>query len=269
MTHHSASPDAGVPDGDVRVRALLPLTRRRSPLTAVVSLLLHALVVLLLVRVGMTVAEERGNPLLDFLGQQPGGGGGGGTGGSGYIALKAPPPPPPEEAPEEVAAPAVVPEVVPPVEQLPELKPEVPPPPDPAAGAAGGSQGSGGGSGGGAGTGEGSGTGSGVGAGSGGGTGGGTGGGGRPGSPPENRGMVLPPLDDIPRKLRGLTFEVTFWVDVGGRVTNLLIEPEISDRKYARRFDEVMRGYRFKPARDGDGRIVAGVATIQVRLPES
>ena len=76
-------------------------------------------------------------------------------------------------------------------------------------------------------------------------------------------------MEGIPKQLRGHTFEVTFMVDVTGHVADLVVEPDISDRKYARRFDEVMRGYRFTPARDGDGRLVAGVRTITVVLPES
>ncbi len=267
MTADAVVPDAGVPQRDVRVAAFLPITVRRSPAMALASVLLHVLLVVLLVRVGMTVAEERGNPLLGFLEQQPGGGGGGGTGGSNYLAIEKPTPPPPVEVPEEVVAPIVVPAVVPEPAEAPEEVPEVLPAaaPDPV----GGSPGEGGGSGGGVGTGEGTGTGSGVGAGSGGGRGGGMGGGGRLGSPPELRGLAIPPLDNVPKQLRGLNFKVTFWVDAGGRVTDLVVEPEISDRNYARRFDEVMREYRFKPARDGDGRIVAGVLPIDVHLPES
>jgi protein TonB len=162
----------------------------------------------------------------------------------------------------------VVPPELPPVEEAPRAA-EVEPQPAPISAGAAGSAGSGGGSGGGDGTGSGPGTGSGVGPGSGGGTGGGTGGGGKRGTPPENRMMIFPPLDNIPKQLRGLDFDVTFWVDATGRVTDLLVEPMISDRKYATKFDELMREYRFKPARDGDGRIVAGTITYQVHLPEN
>jgi len=61
--------------------------------------------------------------------------------------------------------------------------------------------------------------------------------------------------------------KVTFWVRVDGRVERYQVEPEIKDRDYAQKFDEVMRAFRFTPARAPDGRSVAGVATISVTLP--
>ena len=113
MTGSTQAADAGVPPGDVRVRAFLPADRRRSRLTPVVSLLLHVAVVALLVRVGLEQAEERGR-IAEAL-QQAGGGGGGGS--AEYIMLRAPAAPPPP--PEVVEAPIVVPTVIPPVEPEP------------------------------------------------------------------------------------------------------------------------------------------------------
>ena len=224
--------------------------------------MLHGLVIWLLVRVGIQEAVERGNPLFN-LNQQAGGGGGGGSGGAGFVALVPPPPPPP---PELVDVPIVTPTVIPEPTPQPEVPPPItPPPPAPApAGAATGTQGSGGGTGGGEGTGTGPGSGSGVGPGSGGGTGGGTGGGGMRGRPPEPRTMIIPPLDDVPRSLRGDSVEVTFYIDALGQVTNLSISPPIADRGFARKFEESMRSYRFKPARDAEGRTVAGVFPIKL-----
>lgn len=253
--------NADAPSGSVRVRALLPVDRRRSRITPVVSLMLHVLVVALLVRVSLERAEERGE-IANAL-QAAGGGGGGGTGGAEYVILQAPPPPPPP--PEAVEVPVVVPTVVPPVQEEPELRPEFPvavPDSIPAAGS--GAAGTGGGSGGGVGTGQGPGQGSGVGPGSGGGTGGGVGGGGARGTPPESRLLILPPLDDQPKSLRGKSVEVTFHVDARGRVTDLEVDPPIADRGYRRKFDESMRGYEFKPARDPDGRAVAGIYVATV-----
>ncbi len=266
MTRPSATSSADAPEGGVRVRASFPGHERRSVLPGILSVSLHLLVILLAVRVGVTTIEERGNPFADFA-QQFGGGGGGGTGGSvAFISPPAAPPPPAPvadavEVPEvPIITPQVVPEPVPqPVETplLPILQP------DTLVAGAGGSAGSGGGSGGGAGTGQGIGTGSGTGAGSGGGSGGGVGGGGRAGSPPMTQQLIVPPLDH-PRSLRGRTLEVTFQIDRTGRVTDIDVAPPITDRGYSRKFDEVMRGYRFRPARDPDGATVAGVLKVEV-----
>jgi len=106
--------------------------------------------------------------------------------------------------------------------------------------------------------------------GAGGGTGGtsGTGGRGQGGTsrPPEPRELPLP-YDTPPKELRGAALKVTFWVRVDGRVERYEVEPEIKDRDYAKKFDEVMRAFRFTPARASDGRSVAGVATISFTLP--
>jgi hypothetical protein len=266
VTRPPATPSADAPEGGVRVRATFPWQERRSPLPGILSVALHLLVILLAVRVGITTVEERGNPFADFA-QRFGGGGGGGTGGS--VAFITPPaaPPPPAPVPEAVEVP-VVPVVTPTVVPAPVPEPVEAPvvavaPPDTVPAGAGGSAGTGGGSGGGAGTGQGVGTGSGTGAGSGGGSGGGVGGGGRAGSPPKTQQLIVPPLDH-PRALRGRTLEVTFQIDRNGRVTDIAVSPPIADRGYSRKFDEVMRGYRFSPARDPDGVAVAGVLTVEV-----
>ncbi len=230
---------------------------------AALSLGLHALILLLVLRVGTAAVEARGNPFTAFV-ERVGGGGGGGTGGA--IAFIMPPAAPPAPPPE-VVVPAVTPIVVPQVVPTPEPVIELPPVaiPTPAASGAAGSAGSGGGSGGGQGTGQGPGAGAGAGPGSGGGAGGGAGGGGREGAPPTSRTFIVPPID-APRSLRGRTVDVTFHVDVSGRVSDVDVVPPISDRGYARKFDEAMRGFRFRPARDGDGNPVAGVVTMSVTI---
>ena len=91
------------------------------------------------------------------------------------------------------------------------------------------------------------------------GTGPGTGGGGAGGAirPPELRDLAFP-FDTPPKELRGASLAVTFWVRVDGRVERYEVEPAIADRDYARKFDEVIRAFRFTPARAPDGTTVAG-----------
>ncbi|MBA2291607.1 MAG: energy transducer TonB, partial [Gemmatimonadales bacterium] len=112
------------------------------------------------------------------------------------------------------------------------------------------------------GTGQGTGTGSGTGAGSGGGTGGGAAAGSR-GTDPVSRQLMLPPLDS-PKSLRGRTVAVTFVVSAEGRVLDIAVVPPIADRGFSRKFDEVMRAYRFYPARDPSGAAVPGTTTVDV-----
>jgi hypothetical protein len=97
---------------------------------------------------------------------------------------------------------------------------------------------------------------------------GGTGGRGEGGTlrPPEPRELPLP-YDTPPKELRGASLKVTFWVRVDGRVERYEVEPEIKNRDYAKKFDEVMRAFRFTPARAPDGTSVAGVAKISFILP--
>ena len=105
-----------------------------------------------------------------------------------------------------------------------------------ATGAPGAGPGAGGGAGGGHRTGQGPGTGPGA------------GGGGQGGTirPPELRDLAFP-FDTPPKELRGASLAVTFWVRVDGRVERYEVDPEIGDRDYARKFDEVIRAFRFTP----------------------
>ena len=75
------------------------------------------------------------------------------------------------------------------------------------------------------------------------------------------------PFDTPPKELRGVSLRVTFWVRVDGRVERYEVEPEIKDREYAKKFDEVMRAFRFTPARAADGTRVAGTTRISFTLP--
>jgi hypothetical protein len=109
-----------------------------------------------------------------------------------------------------------------------------------------------------------------IGPGQGGGTGtsasGGPGGPGGKVRPPEPRDMAFP-FDTPPKELRGVSLNVTFWVQVDGKVERYTVEPEIKDREYAKKFDEVMRAFRFTPARAPDGTRVPGTTRISFTLP--
>jgi hypothetical protein len=86
------------------------------------------------------------------------------------------------------------------------------------------------------------------------------------GRPPVPRDMAFP-FDNPPKELRGVSLSVTFWVRMDGRVERYEVVPEIKDREYAKKFDEVMRAFRFTPARAPDGTNVAGTTKISFTLP--
>jgi hypothetical protein len=96
--------------------------------------------------------------------------------------------------------------------------------------------------------------------------GGGQGGGGAKVRPPEPRDMAFP-FDTPPKELRGVSLNVTFWVQVDGKVERYTVEPAIKDREYAKKFDEVIRAFRFTPARAPDGTRVPGTTRISFTLP--
>jgi len=235
--------------------------------------LLHALIIALAVRSGERLWSRTlapGDPALTA------GGGGGGGGGSRVAYITLPPAPQPPATPRQttVTPPAPRPRVDPePAVTPPTPVAEAPTPapapidtqPPPAASAAAGT---GPGAGPGAGGATGGGTGPGIGPGQGPGTGPGTGGGGQGGTvrPPELRDLAFP-FDTPPKELRGASLAVTFWVRVDGQVERYQVEPAIGDRDYARKFDEVIRAFRFTPARAPDGTKVAGTTTVTFTLP--
>ncbi len=248
---------------------LLPESRRRYD-GLVVSLLLHTLVIGLAVYHGERLWSRTlapGDPALPR-----GGGGGGGGHQVAYISLPlfVPPVPPPAVrikpiAPPQQVEPHPAPEAVPPLPVQPPPQPvdTVPVALQPRAttGDAGTGPGATGGAGGGAGPGVGPGTG--PGAGTQPGTGGGGGG---TSSPPELRDLAFP-FDTPPKELRGASLNVTFWVRVDGRVERYEVDPRIMDQDYARKFDEVIRAFRFTPARAADGSRIAGTTTVTFTLP--
>ena len=80
---------------------------------------------------------------------------------------------------------------------------------------------------------------------------------------PQPRQQILPPFD-YPRSMRGLTVLVTFLVTQDGRVDRVVFAPEIADRGYARKLEDVMRAYRFHPARSPAGLPVPGKTTAVI-----
>ncbi|HEU5170395.1 MAG TPA: TonB family protein [Gemmatimonadales bacterium] len=240
----------------------LPRRPRRRGWGLGLSLAAHALLVALLAT-GMRrdwARTPRPGPIAIVL---PGVGGGGGGDRATYIT----PPRAPAEAhlrPRPRERPVVAPpDAVPP----PVVQPVTPEPPDTEPSAPSGSAadsslavgpvGPGGGPGGGGGGGGG------VGAGTGGGAGRGAGGEGGRARPPEPRQLVLPP-SDFPRELRGRQVEVTFFVTPDGRVEHVEVVPAIAHGGFARKFDETMRNYRFRPARSPEGAPVPGSTTLTV-----
>lgn len=257
------------PTGDT-TRSPVPLTlklpRSEGHLGGLaLSLILHAGLLALLVLGGDRIWHATRTPGPLLLSTRPAGGGGGNR--VAYITLPSFPEPrvsTPPKAPPRPARPRAV---TPPVEAEP--VPSLPadtvsvalsadtvaqPSPDSDAAAVSGV--------GKLGEGQGPATGVGHGAGSG----SGPGGGGGNARPPEPRDMAFP-FDNPPKELRGVSLNVTFWVRVDGQVERYTVEPEIKDRDYAKKFDEVMRAFRFTPARAPSGRAVAGRTMITITLP--
>jgi outer membrane biosynthesis protein TonB len=257
-------------------RLLLPGSDRRYG-GLVISLLVHGLLLALIVLSGNRLWRRLpapGEPSLIAL--EGDGGGGGGGNAVRYITL--PPAPRPSAAP--VMRPPKAPEPPPPTPEpavAPVAPPPAPAPPsdsqpavaEPVTGAQAAVT-PGPGAGPGAGGGAGGGTGGGLGGNTGGGTGNkpGPGAGGEGGTihPPELRDLAFP-FDTPPKKLRGASLDVTFWVRVDGRVERYQVVPAIDDEDYARKFDEVIRAFRFTPARAPDGSRVAGTTTVTFTLP--
>jgi hypothetical protein len=253
---------------------LLHLPReRRGVGSLLLSLGVHALLIAFFVHTGERIWSRTlapGDPAL-----KSGSGGGGGGNRVAYISLPSIVPPaaprstpvvPPHVSPPKVAPPPDPVAVKPPTE-LPPVPADtqrsavaVATPGDTAPAGAGLGPGDGGGAGGGRGPGVGGNTGTGAGPGGEGGGGGGT------TRPPELRDLAFP-FDEPPKQLRGASLNVTFWVRVDGRVERYEVNPEILDRDYARKFDEVIRSFRFTPARAPDGTRVAGTTTVTFTLP--
>ncbi len=258
-------PSQTAPSRPVRPAIGLGLPKpRRSVWNGVLAFLVHLGILALVIRVAplrnLDYQKNQGAP-----GNRPGGGGGGGGSvrmvslpAMSKAAVPAPVVPPPQ--PQVPVVSPITPPVVEPVPTTP-APDTIPARSDPGA-ASGSGTGAGTGTGSGTGTGTGSGTGSGNGSGNGAGTGPGGGEGGKA-RPPEPRQLILPP-PEIPKALRGVTISVTFMVGPEGRVEDIRLAPEPQDRGFARKLEEVMRNYRFRPARGPDGQPVAGTITVEL-----
>jgi len=230
-----------------------------------VSFLVHVVLVLLLVEVTRGGLWWEPEPL-EGSGLDQGGGGGG----PGREVTMIPLSPAPAAAVVVRPAPLVVPQPIPPAPVVtPDVIPPptvVPPPADtvpPAATSGAVPTGAGGGTGGGSGGGAGPGTGPGTGPGSGG---TGTGGGDTArvsGRPPEPRQLILPPFD-YPKTMRGQTIQVTFFVLADGRVDHVVFGEDIPDRGYAKKLEDRMLAYRFRPARSPQGLPIPGHTTLSI-----
>jgi protein TonB len=281
---YSVEPTTAPSSSFVRRRKLpatgLPRAREDRRAGAVLSLVLHGLIVMLLVTpfaVHHAIVEvEQGAG-----GAGPAGGGGGGHGGTGgvqtpheqlqFIQIAASAAPTATPAPEQIVPPTPVPlpepvkvEQVPtpvpqPVAVAPAIKvPEVAATPGVGGGTGrDGTNGTGPGSGGGVGTGVGTGRGSGVGP--------GTGGGNQANYPPKVMELFIPPMP-VPDKARRSHIVAEFDVDSTGRVLSFDFTPT-KDGDYNKRLREVFHGFRFRPGTTPDGRPLRMKAQLTIELP--
>lgn len=259
-----------------RPPAGLPLERQGSG-GAMISVLIHALALLLLISPAF-ISARSDLPLSSGAGGDgPSGGGGGGRRGSGGV----------EFAREQLKFVQVAPqpEVVVPVIDEPLAEPELPiPPPEPvvpvaeaqttaedtdpqaldlaAEPGAGGGTGSDGSAG--DGPGSGGGIGSGIGTGRGSGVGPGTGGGRDQIHPPMPVQFFLPPLP-APDRIKPYRMVAVFDVDERGNVLSFEFNAS-RDRNYNRRLREVLSELRFRPAVTPDGRPVRARAVVSYEL---
>jgi protein TonB len=258
--------DAGTHDPPARVPYRvpigLPLRDDGRKQGAIVSVLVHAVIIALLLmpivlaRTVITRIEQGAG------GPGPAGGGGGGRGGlpAAREALRfvriAPDPVPTPTTLPPIPVP-VIPKLQPP---LPQVTPPAPPvkpteqaaaPAAPVTIAAGLGPGSGNDGTAGNGPGSGGGIGSGIGTGRGSGVGPGTGGGLQTNFPPQPIEFFLPPLPP-PSSVKGFKFLAEFDVDSTGRVLDFKFS-ETRDGDYNRRIAGVLRSMRFRPGTRPDG----------------
>jgi periplasmic protein TonB len=245
--------------------------RENRRVGAVVSIVLHALIIGLLIVPFLMPDSVIERMQQGAGGAGPAGGGGGGSRGSGgtvetvrYVKLLKEPVPTPTSIP--AIQPTVVPKVEPPKVEPPKQPVETPPVkppaaqqqsavPAPQATVASAAPGVGGGSGtdgsSGAGPGSGGGVGAGVGTGRGGANGPGTGGGNQANYPPTVIEMFLPPLP-APKNVVGIHFVAEFDVDSTGRVVDFRFT-QTPNRDYNKRLADALRATRFRPGTRPDG----------------
>jgi periplasmic protein TonB len=248
----------------------LPMRDEGRRAGAIVSIVIHALVIFLLI-----VPFFMPHSVIERMqqgagGAGPAGGGGGGNRGTGgdtrekiqFVRVSPNPvptpttippvvPPPPKPTPK-VEPPKPAPVQTPPVPKPQSAAPAAPAAPvtvasaEPGAGGGSGTDGSAG-----AGPGTGGGVGSGVGTGRGSATGAGTGGGTQVNFPPSPIEFFLPPLP-APSSVRGFHFVAEFDVDSTGRVIGFDFTPT-RDGDYNKRIAQTLRSIKFRPGTRPDG----------------
>ena len=275
----TAPPTHDPPTGPMQPRYRVPMglpardEGRRAG--AVVSIVLHALIIGLLIMPFFMPAAVIERMQQGAGGAGPAGGGGGSRGSTGgyvetlrFVKLSKSAVPTPTTLPP---VPVPVPKVEPPkpaptpVTTFPDQA--VAPTPLPAAVLASGTAGAGGvGAGGslGAGPGSGGGIGAGAGTGKGGATGPGTGGGTATNSPPQVVDMNLPPMP-VPAQVRGTEVIVEFDIDSTGRVLDFRFT-ETPDGSYNRKMASTFRSLRFRPGTRPDGSPLRMKAQITYRF---
>jgi protein TonB len=261
-----------------RVPIGMPLRDDGKRASALVSILVHVVIIGLLIMPfflpGSVIARiEQGAG-----GPGPAGGGGGGNRGTGgtvealqYVRVARDPVPTPKTLPPATVAPPTPKVEAPKPTPVEPPKPAAPAPqqsaaPAPQTTVASVTPGTGGGSGadgsGGAGPGSGGGVGSGVGTGKGSANGPGTGGGNQTNFPPQVVNLNLPPLP-TPKNVRGWTMVANFDVDSTGRVLDLKVN-ESPDGSFNRQLASILRTYKFRPGTRPDGTPVRMVAQLSI-----
>ena len=269
MAHYDDRIDHGAASVRPRYRQPLgmPLRDEGRRAGAVISVVVHALIIFLLIIPLFMPRSVIRRMQQGAGGAGPAGGGGGGMRGTGgrvvekiqYVRVSPDPVPTPTTLPPVVPPPPKVTPKVEPPKPTP-AQPRVVPKPQSAAPAeplsvASTETGAGGGSGTdgstGAGPGSGGGVGAGVGTGRGSGVGPGTGGGTQANYPPVPIEFFLPPLP-APSSVRGLRFVAEFDVDSTGRVLAFDFT-RTRDGDYNKRIESVLRSMRFRPGTRPDG----------------
>ena len=234
---------------------------------AVVSVVVHALIIFLLIVPFFMPHSVIQRMQQGAGGAGPAGGGGGGTRGTGgdvrekiqFVRVSPTPVPTPAALPPVVTPPkpkptpkVEPPKPVVPTQRVPKSQSAAPAAPVTVASAetgAGGGSGTDGSAG--AGPGSGGGVGAGVGTGKGSGTGAGTGGGNQANYPPVPIEFFLPPMPP-PSSVRGQHFTAEFDVDSTGRVLAFDFTPT-RDGDYNKRISQVLRAMKFRPRTRPDG----------------
>ncbi len=226
-----------------------------------VSVALHGLLVLIIIWTGIAAANRLAGT---GPGSGPAGGGGGGTGSVTYVEIPAfigqtqgvRAPDPDVNGVEFRMLRTEVKEIARPLQKERFPQPMARVAPAVWRGRGGGSErstGAGPGSGGGVGSGQGTGIGSNAGP--------GTGGGRGAVLAPEPRAVIYP-VTEPPPSVSGVQLLIHFWVDARGKVTKVLIEPDLAENTYTRELRESLYQWIFYPARTAEGRATEGELVV-------